>query len=160
MGSRKQARRVVIALTETSPVAELWDAALHARSDAQDELAVVLFHDERWHRAASLAFTREFPVSGGADRDFTAQRAEQLLNDAAARLRETIEQLASHAGLSVAFQTWSERDQEQARSLLAGEISVVVGPSTLAEHPVLVELRRLERRLVLVEVSRPAAAKE
>lgn len=160
MGRSKQARRVIIALTETSPVAELWDAALHARGDSRDELVVVFFHDERWHRAASLPFTREVPVAGGADRDFTLQRAEQLLDRAAANLRRTIEKLASRAGLSVAFQTLSEQDDEQAQSLLAGEISVVVGPSALAKHPVLVELRRLDRRLVLVESGRPEAAEE
>jgi hypothetical protein len=160
MSGSKQARRVVIALTETSPVAELWEAALRARSDLGEELTVIFLHDERWHRAASLPFTREVPMAGGADRDFTLQRAEQLLNEAATNLRNTIEKLASSAGLSVAFQTISEQDQEQARSLLAGEISVLVGPSALAEHPILVELRRLDRRLVLVEPSRPEAAKE
>lgn len=160
MSRSERARRVVIALTETSPVAELWDAALQARSDAADELVVVFIHDERWHRAASLPFTREVPLAGGADRDFTLQRAEQLLNEAASNLRKTFEQLASRAGLSVAFQTLSEQDQEQAQSLLTGEISVVVGPSTLAEHPMLVELRRLDRRLVLIEPGRPKAADE
>ena len=160
MGRSKQARRVVIALTETSPVAELWDAALHARSDAADELVVVFLHDERWHRAASLPFTREVPMAGGADRDFTLQRAEQLLNESATNLRKTFEKLASRAGLSVVFQTLSEQDPEQAQSLLAGEISVVVGPSALAEHPVLVELRRLDRRLVLIEPSRPKVSEE
>jgi hypothetical protein len=160
MSEVKQARRVIIVVTETSPVAELWDAALHARSDTQDELVVVFFHDERWHRAASLPFTREVPMAGGAERDFTLQRAEQLLNEAAANLRKAIEKLASSAGLSVAFQTVSELDTEQAQLLLAGEISVVVGPSALAEHPVLAELRRLDRRLVLIESSRPRAAEQ
>lgn len=160
MSRSKHARRVVIAVTETSPVAELWEAALHARSDARDEFVVVFFHDERWHRAASLPFTREVSVAGGADSDFTVQRAQQLLNDAEDNLRKTIDELASRAGLSVAFETLSEQDEEKAQSLLGGEISAVVGPSALARHPVLVELRRLDRRLVLVESGRPEAASE
>lgn len=99
-------------------------------------------------------------MAGGADRDFTVQRAEQLLDEAAANLRKTIDQLASRAGLSVVFQVLSEQDEDQVQLLLSGEISVVVGPSALAEHPVIVELRRLERRLVLVEPDGPEAPAE
>lgn len=160
MGRSKTAKQVVIALTETSPVAELWEAALRARSDPGEELTVIFLHDERWHRAASLPFTREVPLAGGADRDFTVQRAEQLLNETAASLRKTIEQLASRAGLSVAFEVVSEQDEAQAQALLAEEISVVVGPSTLAGHPVLVELRRSDRRLVLIEPGDREASSE
>lgn len=160
MAGSKAARRVIIALTETSPVADLWDAAMHARSDAGEELTVVFLHDERWQRAASLPFTREVPLAGGADQDFTLQRAEQVLNETATTLRKTVEKLANRAGLSVGFQTLSEEDRETALSFLSSETSVVVGPSTLAGHPVLVELRRSDRQLVLVESSGSKAPAE
>ena len=73
---------------------------------------------------------------------------------------KTVDELASRAGLSVAFETLSEQDEEQVQSLLGGEISAVVGPSALARHPVLLELRRLDRRFVLVETDKSGAVSE
>lgn len=143
--------RVVIAVTETSPLAEMWDAALQLVSDPSTELVVMFLHDERWHRAASLPFTREFSISGVADADFTPRRAEQLLEEAANRLRKGIEELAVRAGRTFVFQVISEHDPSVTDELLSGEISAVVGPSVLASHPVFVGLQGAKRRLVLVE---------
>ncbi|MEJ2140660.1 MAG: hypothetical protein P8Y61_14705 [Gammaproteobacteria bacterium] len=151
MSESRSTLRVVIAVTETSPLMELWDAALKLVSDSRAELVVLFLHDERWHRAASLPFTREFPMSGGAETDFTPRRAEQLLNETASRLRRRIEELAVHAGLKFAFQVISEQDPVGARTLLGNEISAVVGPSVLANHPVFVELQCAKRQLVLIE---------
>jgi hypothetical protein len=57
--------RVVIAVTETSPVARLWDAALRLLRESPADLVALYVEDDRWHRVASLPFTREILRSGG-----------------------------------------------------------------------------------------------
>lgn len=151
MSTNERALRVVIALTESSPVAELWDAAMQAISSSQAELIAVYLHDERWQRAASLPFTREVSTAGGTAADFTLQRAEQLLADSVSRLKTRIDQLAKRTGVPVAFQVMAESDQAQVRTILGAGTSIVVGPSILSEHPVFIELRRLDLRLLLIE---------
>ena len=143
--------RVVVAVTEASPIAELWDEALQQISDANTELVVLFMHDERWQRAASLPFTREFSLAGGAESDFTPTRAEQLLNETADRLRERIEELAVRAGMKFAFEVISEQDPVGTKALLSSEVSAIVGPSVLASHPVIIEYQGANRRLVLIE---------
>lgn len=150
MSRNEESQRVVIALTETSPVADLWEAAMQAISGSSAELTVIFLHDERWHRAASLPFTREISQSGGSSSDFTLQRAEQLLAATAASLQKNIEELADRAGLSVAFQVLPETDRAQSRTLLSLGASIVIGPSVLEQHPLFVELRRTDLRIVFV----------
>ena len=101
MAKSKQSQRVVIALTETSPVPDLWEAAMRAVEGSSAELVAIFLHDERWERAASLPFTREVSLAGGAASDFTAQRAARLLGETAAKMQKNIEELASRAGLPV-----------------------------------------------------------
>ena len=151
MSSSSSTLRVVIAVTETSPIPALWEAALQLIHESRAELVVMFLHDERWHRAASLPFTREISLAGGSDTDFTPRRAEQILNETAGRLRKRVEELAASAGLKFAFQVISEQDPVATRTLLGNEINAVVGPSILASHPVFVELRGANRRLVLIE---------
>jgi hypothetical protein len=151
MSRNDDIRRIVIAITESSPVAELWEAALRAASEAPADLVAVYIHDERWRRAASLPFTREVRAVGGTSQDFTLQRAAELLEESVADLRARIEQLAEKAGYDVAFQVMPESDETQARTLFQAGASVVVSTSALAEHPVMAELRRLELKLLVVE---------
>lgn len=151
MTANEASTRIVIALTETSPVAELWEAALKVTHGTQGEVTVVFLHDERWQRAASLPFTREVSRAGGSASDFTAQRAEQLLAATAAGLKQHVEELARGAGMSVAFQVLPETDIVQSRTLLSLGASVVVGPSALAKHPVFVELSSSGLRVMLIE---------
>jgi hypothetical protein len=143
--------RVIIALTEASAIADLWDAAMQVISDTSTELLVVFLHDERWHRAASLPFTREISQVGGSERDFTLQRAEQVLEEKASTLRKSIEERAESAGLTAAFQVLSETDQVRTRTLLASDTNIVVGPSALAQHPVFLELQSIVKRMILIE---------
>ena len=151
MSEIEQRERVVIALTETSSIADLWDTAMQAISSSNVELTVIFLHDERWHRAASLPFTREISQVGGSASDFTLQRAEQLLAEKARSLRNSIEERAKSAGLSIAFQVLSETDQARTRTLVDSGASIVVGPAVLAEHPVFLELKRIVKRMVLIE---------
>jgi hypothetical protein len=106
---------------------------------------------ERWHRAASLPFTREISQVGGSERDFTLQRAEQVLEEKASTLRKSIEERAESAGLTAAFQVLSETDQVRTRTLLASDTNIVVGPSALAQHPVFLELQSIVKRMILIE---------
>lgn len=151
MSRNDDIRRIVIAITESSPVAELWEAALRTASEAPADLVAVYIHDERWRRAASLPFTREVRSVGGTSQDFTLQRAAELLEESVADLRARIEQLAEKAGYDVAFQVMPESDETQARTLFQAGASVVVSTSALAEHPVMAELQRLQLKLLIVE---------
>ena len=151
MTRSKSSERVVIALTESCPVTDLWSAALEAVQGSRAELYAIFLHDERWQRAASLPFTREVPASGGAATDFTATRAAELLESAAASLRKAIDELATEAGLAVDFEVLPETDQTSVMTLLTSKSSIVVGPSVLAKHPIFVELQRSNLRVVLIE---------
>jgi hypothetical protein len=143
--------RVVIAVTESSSIADLWETAMETISGDNTELVVIFLHDERWHRAASLPFTQEISQVGGGASDFTLQRAEQLLAEKAENLRKNIERLAKRADLSVAFQVLPETDQAQTRTLVSGNVNVVVGPAMLARHPVFLELKSAVKRMVFIE---------
>lgn len=69
MAKTEMRLRIVIAVTETTPVARLWEAALRLLRDTPAELTALYVQDDRWRRAASLPFTREILRSGGvADR--------------------------------------------------------------------------------------------
>jgi hypothetical protein len=151
MSNNEQRERVVIAVTETSPIAELWATAMQAISSSNVELVVIFLHDERWHRAASLPFTREISHVGGDASDFTLQRAEQLLAEKAASLRQSIEERAKSAGLAVAFQVLAETDQVRTRTLVDRNDNIVIGPAVLAKHPVFLELKSVVKRMVLIE---------
>ena len=85
MEKREGQVRILIAVTETSPVADLWRAAL-TRREGDAELIALFLSDDRWHRAASLPFTREISRLG-AVADFTRQRADQLYRESVERIR-------------------------------------------------------------------------
>ena len=149
MGSRSF-QRVVIALTDTTSITEMWERAMQVIRGKHAELTVVFLHDESWQRAASLPFTREVSKVGGQSSDFTLRRAEQLLSVQASGLQENIETLARSAGLPVAFQVLPEADQAGVRTLISSEINIVIGPTVLARHPVFLELQSSEKEIVFV----------
>jgi hypothetical protein len=104
MNSPSNKRRVFLAITETSPLSELWRAVTEHLGDAQAELVTVFVSDDRWRRAASLPFTREISGVSGSSENFTLQRAEQIDKDAVASAQCEIRQLAAEAELQVAFE--------------------------------------------------------
>ncbi len=151
MSRRDELRRIVIAMTESSPVADLWAAAMEQVRDSHAELVAVYLHDERWEHAASLPFTREISLVGGSVSDFTLYRAEQLLTETVALLRNQIEQLASKAGLNVAFEVLPESDKALVQALFAsGEILVVATP-VLRQHRIFEDLPGLAQKILLIE---------
>ena len=151
MSRHDELSRVIIAMTESSPVAELWQAAMDVARDSQIELVAVYLHDERWEHAASLPFTREISLIGGSSTEFTLQRAEQLVTETASLLRNEIERLASEAGLPVAFEVLPESNRALIQALFGRDKILVVGPPVLAKRPVFGDLRDLAHKILLVE---------
>ena len=146
----KTGRRVIIAVTESSPLPELWRMAMQALEDAEAEVVALFLDDERWHRAASLPFTREVSKTGGSS-DFTRQRAEQVYSDTVARLRESVNELASGAGLEIRFEALRESEISGTKRVVEGNENVLIAAADLTEHPVVAELKSLDLRIYFVD---------
>ena len=71
MARNDRTARVLIALTESSPVDDLWQAALAQLSQTRADLMALFLAGDHWHRSASLPFTREISRLSGVDADFT-----------------------------------------------------------------------------------------
>jgi hypothetical protein len=151
MKAKSESMRITIAVSESSPVQQLWRAALRFLSDSPAELTALFVADDRWHRAASLPFTCEISRIGGAVADFTVHRAEQVSTEAVTRAQRRMEDLASEAGLALAFEVLSESDQERIRELVAGARNVLIAPSFMTSRPIFAQLKELDCRIVLIE---------
>ena len=143
--------RVVIAVTETTPVARLWETALRLLREAPAELAALYVQDDRWYRVASLPFTREILRSGGVAVEFTQQRAEQVSRERAARVQEAIRKLAEEANLKPVFETLNESDAERLRQFISSHENILVAPSFMSTRPIFTALTELNCRIELVE---------
>ena len=141
--------RVLIAVTETSPVAELWQAAL-SRRDRDAELVALLLSDDRWHRAASLPFTREISRLG-AVADFTRRRADQLYKESVAQIRHSIAKLAEEAGVAPTFEELSEQSAARLQDLAAGAQNVLIASSLITHEPIYTYIARLDCRIELID---------
>jgi hypothetical protein len=150
MNVSKDNVRVLIAITEASPVDALWRVALRRLGEGGRELTAVYLSEGHWHRAASLPFTREISRISGANAAFTEQRARQLHDDAVARAREIVSKLATDAKLTPAFEVLAESDLAKARRLLAGAGNLLIAPSLLSRRPFFAEFRKLGCRIELV----------
>ena len=143
--------RVVIAVTETTPVTRLWKAALQLLRESPADLVALYVEDDRWHRVASLPFTREILRSGGVPVEFTRQRAEQVSKERAARVQEAISELAAEANLKPAFEVLSESDAERLREFIGSHENILVAPSFISTRPIFAVLTELNCRIQLVE---------
>ena len=143
--------RVVIAVTETTPVARLWETALRLLQETPAELATLYVQDDRWHRVASLPFTREILRSGGVAVEFTQQRAEQIGRERAARVQELIRKLAAESNLKPAFEVLSESDAERLREFIGSYENILVAPSFISTRPIFSMLSEMNCRIELVE---------
>lgn len=146
-----ESTRILLALTATSRVEKLWEAALQMARASGAELTVLLLKDDTWHRAASLPFTREISRLGGIHSDFTLQRAEQLSNDAVARTRELAQTLANAAQLKCSFEVVVSSAEADIKALVTGRQSTVVAPSHITVLPFYASLMQLDCKLLLVE---------
>ena len=151
MAKTEMKLRVVIAVTETTPVTRLWKAALQLLRESPADLVTLYVEDDRWHRVASLPFTREILRSGGVPVEFTRQRAEQVSKERAARVHEVISELAAEANLQPAFEVLSESDAERLREFIGSHENILVAPSFISTRPIFAMLAELNCRIELVE---------
>jgi hypothetical protein len=149
-------------MTETTPVARLWETALRLLRDTPAELTALYVQDDRWYRVASLPFTREILRSGGVAVDFTRQRAEQVGRERAARVQELVQNLAAESNLTAAFEILGESDAERLRDLIGSRENILVAPSFISTRPIFAMLSEMNCRIELVEAEeeeeRPAYA--
>ena len=143
--------RVIIAVTETTPVARLWETALRLLQETPADLAALYLQDDRWYRAASLPFTREILRRGGIPVDFTQQRAEQVSRERAARVREVIRELAAESKLEPVFESLSESDAVRLREFIGSRENIFVAPSFISTRPIFSMLSEMNCRIELVE---------
>jgi hypothetical protein len=150
--------RVVIAVTETSPVARLWDAALRLLRESPADLVALYVEDDRWHRVASLPFTREILRSGGIPVDFTRQRAEAVSRERAARVHELIQKLAAESNLEPAFEVLREADTTRLREFIGSRENILIAPSFMSTRPIYAMLSEMNCRIELVEAEEEGPA--
>ena len=150
--------RVVIAVTETSPVARLWEAALRLLRESPADLVALYVEDDRWHRVASLPFTREILRSGGIPVEFTRQRAEEVSRERAARVQELIQKLAAESDLEPAFEVLREADTTRLREFIGSRENILVAPSYMSTRPIYAVLSEMNCRIELVEAEEEGAA--
>jgi hypothetical protein len=143
--------RIVIAVTEASPVPPLWEAAMQLLGESPGELVALYVEEDHWHRVASLPFTREISRVGGEPADFTRQRAEQLHKEAITKVRRLIRQLAEEADVSPDFTVMPESDAARILEMIGSAPNVLVAPSFITSRPIYAQLSRLDCRILLVE---------
>ncbi len=143
--------RVVIAITELAPVQLMWGEALQFLEESRAELHALFVEDERWHRAASLSFTREISRVSGMGVDFTLQGAIEVHKEVIARAQQQLQQLAAESEHELAFEVLPESNQGRIRDLVAGARCVVIAHAVLADQPVFQELQELGCRVLLIE---------
>lgn len=152
MNEGRDLLRILLAVTETTPVERLWQSVVDLVADSQAEVVTVIVSDDSWRRAASLPFTREISRISGAEADFTHYRAEWAREDAAGRARERLEHLARDSHVKLEFEVVTEDEDSRAGTLVTVERDVLVAPSILESKPLFAKLARLHQRVVLVEV--------
>ena len=153
MAKSEVKHRVVIAVTETSPVTRLWDAALRLLRESPADLVALYVEDDRWHRVASLPFTREILRSGGIPVQFTRQRAEQVSRERAARVHELIQKLAAESNLEPAFEVLREADTTGLREFIGSRENILIAPSFMSTRPIYAMLSEMNCRIELVEAT-------
>lgn len=150
MGRSEENPRVLIAITEQSPVHALWRAALRRLGREHRELTAVYLSEDHWQRAASLPFTREISRVSGTTVEFTLQRASEVHDDAIMRARDMVNKLASDARLTPAFEVLTGSDVSKARELLEDAGNLLIAPSIIRRRPIFAEFEKFGCRIELV----------
>ena len=144
-------RRVMLAVTEASSLQALWCAAMEHMTGERAELITVFVHDDRWRRAASLPFTKEFFRAGGGSMNFTLQRAEEVDSDAAMRTQGRLQQLATDSEIQLAFEILAEHEATRIHELVRSESDLLIAPSFFKGRPFYTELAQVKCRILLVD---------
>jgi hypothetical protein len=150
-------RRIVIAVTETTPVQRLWGTAMRLLADSPAELVTLFVEEDRWRRVASLPFTQEVSRTGRIA-NFTRYRAEQIQKDAIARARKMIRRLAEKERVEPSFEVLPETDVDRLRMFLDSSGNVLVAPAFISSWPVYRVLAQFDCTILLVEVPERQAA--
>jgi len=148
--------RIVIAVTELTPVRLLWREVLQRRHESTVELLALFVTDDRWHRAASLPFTREISRVSGMGENFTMRRARQVHDEAIHRTQRRMQKLATEANLELMFEVLPESGQQRIRELVAGSQDILIAPSFMSTRPFFAELQKLDCRIELIEANEEA----
>jgi len=151
MNEDRDLLRILLAVTETSPVERLWQSLVDQVAGAQAEVATIIVSDDSWRRAASLPFTREISRISGVPAAFTHHRAEQVHADAAGRARQHLERLAQELQVELEFEVVSEDEDSRIGTIVTVERDILIAPTGLKGKPLFAKLARLHRRVVLVE---------
>jgi len=151
MKKRNDKRRVLLAISEASSLPDLWRAVVEHLAGDNGELTTVFVTDDRWHRAASLPFTREVCRVSGDSENFTPQRAQQIDEDTVGRTHRELEKLATEAELQFAFTVLPEHDAARLKEIVSVEYDVLIVPTFLKDRPVYAELTRMKCRILYVD---------
>ena len=151
-GSEGQSR-ILIALTERSPVETLWQAALARLAGRESELMALFLAEDHWHRAASLPFTREISRLSGTNADFTQQRARQVQEESIEQTRRRVGELAAGANQKLTFKVLIEPDRQKIQALVSGTGDVLIAPSFIIRLPQCAEIQELDCHIELIDVS-------
>lgn len=154
MAKSERTDRVLIAITEFSPVDVLWQAALRRIGDTQVELLALYFTEDHWQRAASLPFTREISRVSGERMAFTRQRAEQLHSEAIDRARELTKRLAAESNRTFGFEVLSSTEIDRLKDFVAGAGSILIASLPITRLPLFPLISSLDCRIELVELVR------
>jgi hypothetical protein len=144
-------RRILLAVTETSPLTRLWRVVAEHVANNHVELKTIFISDDRWHRAASLPFTREISRIGRRNVEFTSKRAEQIDRDVVDRTRLQLQRLADEAELRFVFEVLREHQTTELHELVSVQHDVLIVPSYLRGSPVYAEFARLNCQILLVD---------
>lgn len=144
-------RRILLAVTETSPLTRLWPVVAEHFVDTRGELITIFISDNRWRRAASLPFTREISRIGRTNVKFTPMRAEQIDKDVVDRTRLQLQRLAEEAKLQFVFEVLRDHQTAQLHELVSVEHDILIIPSHLRDWPVYAEFARLNCQVLLVD---------
>jgi len=157
MTTNDEKQRVLIAITDTAPLPEIWRATVAHLSGSSAQLVALIVTDDRWHRAASLSFTREISRLGGYSADFTPRRAQQVDRESITQLQRQVRKLAAEADLPLVLETLSEHDSARIEKLVGAETSVLIASSTITTRPIYAELIRLNCQVQLIDSLEPTA---
>ena len=151
MNERNERRRIILAVTERSPLPALWRVAEEHLEHPHDEILTLMLRDEQWQRAASLPFTREVSRISGRHQDFTRLRAAQIDDEAAARLALQLQRLAEAAKRQIAFEVLPEHNIAESLKQYTVAADVLIASAELKHRPVYARLIELRCRLLFVE---------
>ncbi len=151
MNSLEDKRRILLLLTEQSPLQQLWQVVEQHLAGTNSEVVALFINDERWHRAASLPFTREFSRLSGTHRDFTAQRAAELNQEGIRQVEARLRELATSAESQPTFEVLTEREANRIGSYVRVEMDLLVAPADLRNREAFGGLALLSCQILFVD---------